>query len=311
MIAHQMGYRYLDIQRYDRKGESMDGLYGRIDGLTAAVRPGDLLVYQYPAYIGNQFEVSFGEHMYVRHVNFVPFVHDAEMVRFGVDPGFDEILYLNLTAANVVANSSLEKVLRDAGAHQPMILQHEWDYLTTQPLNTKPLERKVVLAGTFIKSDLLSTWQQETPLIAFGPNNDQIPAPNVDYRGQFDQTTLFDQLPNALGLAWDTGDTYGNYTKYNNPYKISLYLAKGLPVIVWKDAGIAPFIAENHLGYLISSLDDIDVLMSSLSDQDLAERQQHVQKFAPLVRNGYFARHLLLNVEQQILYGEKLHLQAD
>ena len=51
-----------------------------------------------------------------------------------------------------------------------------------------------------------------------------------------------------LGLIWDgasdsSDEDIGmkNYTRYNNPHKLSCYMAAGLPVIVWEKSAISKF----------------------------------------------------------------------
>lgn len=305
-VAHEMGYEYLYIKRYSRSQikETLAELNARIAGILAGVKENDLVVYQYPAYIDNQFESNIEEQVIARNAHFVPFVHDAEQIRFGFAGGFNEIDYFNKATAIVVANRETKAELERLGVRRPMILQHIWDYLTDSPIISTPLKREIVMAGSFIKSDVLSSWHQQTHLIAFGQMNNQIPAANVDYRGTYAQQELFSKLPPAFGLAWDTGDNYGKYTRYNNPHKVGLYMAAGLPVIVWKESGIADFIANNKLGYLISSLDDIDSLLDSLSNEEIWQRQKQVQKFANLVRHGFFTKRFLLELEGKITFND-------
>ncbi|NRO11242.1 Beta-1,6-galactofuranosyltransferase WbbI [Lactobacillus helveticus] len=52
--------------------------------------------------------------------------------------------------------------------------------------------------------------------------------------------------------GWNTG----NYLRYNDPHKLSLYLASGIPVIIWKKAAEAKFVEENKVGITVDSLED-------------------------------------------------------
>lgn len=304
-IAHEMGYEYLNIRRYSRSQikETQSELDVRIEGILNGIAEDDLVVYQYPTYIDNQFESSFEEHVIGHRAHFVPFVHDAEQIRFKSSGVFNEIEYFNKATMIVVANQNIKSELQRLGVKKPIILQYIWDYLTDSPIVSETLKREVVMAGSFVKSDILSSWHQQTRLIAFGQMNNQTPAQNVSYCGKFPQQELFHKLPPAFGLAWDTGDNYGNYTRYNNPHKVGLYVAAGLPVIVWKEAGIADFIAKNKLGYLISSPDDVDSLLNALSDEEIWERQKQVQKFSKLVRSGFFTKRFLLELEGKIMFN--------
>lgn len=304
-VAHHMGYEYLNIERYDRSQENYEELGARIDGITTGVSDRDLVIYQYPTYNGNQFEVSFAEHLVYRGVKLVLMVHDYERLRFGANPGFDELRHLNLVTAIIVPNSRMKERMQADGITSPIILQHCWDFLTDVDFHSELPNRQVVIAGSFTKSDLLSTWNQNTSLIAYGNNHKNLKvASNVDYRGLLTPRELVQQLPNCFGLAWDTGKDYGEYTRYNNPHKVAMYLALGMPVIVWQESAIAKLIQDNQLGFAINSLDEIDILLNVISDDELRALQQRVQNFGRLLRHGYFTERLLVNTEQIVTFKD-------
>ena len=56
-----------------------------------------------------------------------------------------------------------------------------------------------------------------------------------------------------FGLVWDgtsldgCNGRYGEYLKFNNPHKTSLYLSCGIPVIIWKEAALADFVEEHKV----------------------------------------------------------------
>ena len=58
----------------------------------------------------------------------------------------------------------------------------------------------------------------------------------------------------SFGLVWDgmSSETckgsFGEYLRINNPHKTSLYLASGIPVIIWSKAALAEFIEKNKCG---------------------------------------------------------------
>ena len=81
---------------------------------------------------------------------------------------------------------------------------------------------------------------------------------------------------------------FGEYLKYNNPHKCSLYLAAGLPVIIWKQAALAPFIVGNHLGFCVNSLDEIDSVLDKITDEEYKTISQNCRKIGEKIRSGYF-----------------------
>lgn len=89
---------------------------------------------------------------------------------------------------------------------------------------------------------------------------------NADYKGKYLPEELINHLDGNFGLVWD-GDSYeecsglyGEYLKFNNPHKLSLYLAAGLPVIVWSESALASFVLENQIGISISSILELESL---------------------------------------------------
>ena len=79
---------------------------------------------------------------------------------------------------------------------------------------------------------------------------------------------LLNTLPAALkgsfGLIWDGDDLNGcrglngEYMRYNNPHKLSLYIVSLLPIITWSKAAIAPFVIQHNIGFVVDSLTEIE-----------------------------------------------------
>ena len=89
--------------------------------------------------------------------------------------------------------------------------------------------------------------------------------------------------------------------KYNNPHKLSLYIAAGLPVVVWRQAAIADFVETNNIGITIESLTDISKRIQTLSVSEYNEMAMAVKKLQKQVVSGSFTRRCLKIVEGQIL----------
>lgn len=99
-------------------------------------------------------------------------------------------------------------------------------------------------------------------------------------------------LKGEFGLIWDGEDINtcsglnGNYMRYNNPHKLSLYIASGIPVITWKEAAIADFIIKNDIGICVESLSEIDEKLDRLSLERYNEILHNVYKVQEKVVNG-------------------------
>ena len=110
-------------------------------------------------------------------------------------------------------------------------------------------------------------------------------------------------MEGSFGLVWDGVSAktcegiYGNYLRVNNPHKTSLYLASGIPVIIWKEAALADFIEKQHCGILVDSIDDITEKIKKMSDQEYCEIQKNVCDIGKKIRDGYFYKKALESVK--------------
>ena len=129
---------------------------------------------------------------------------------------------------------------------------------------------------------------------------------NWNYHGAFPPDELISHMRGAFGLVWDgqeldtcTGAT-GKYVRYNNPHKVSLYIAAAIPVIIWKEAALADFITKNNIGIAISNLKDIDSEIAGISDEHYAQMLSNIKKLSDKVRNGGFTTEALKEAERVV-----------
>jgi len=124
------------------------------------------------------------------------------------------------------------------------------------------------------------------------------PAIATNYCGSFDSDSPTG-VTGDWGLVWD-GDRcdkcsglMGNYTRYNAPFKFSLYLSLGLPVIVWDRSAVAQYVKEENIGITVSSLHDIPSAMSSLTEEQMTEIRSNVKNIAQNIRKGEQVKSIL------------------
>jgi hypothetical protein len=99
---------------------------------------------------------------------------------------------------------------------------------------------------------------------------------NTTWKGEFSPDEIVYHLEGSFGLVWDGADSnkidtnrFGNYMRYNNPFKFSLYIAAGLPVIAPASAAIAKTIKEYNIGFLINTLEDLNDIQVSKDDYEV------------------------------------------
>ena len=102
-----------------------------------------------------------------------------------------------------------------------------------------------------------------------------------------------------FGLVWDgdsldacSGDM-GEYLRYNNPHKTSLYIRCHLPIIIWKQAALAPFVSQRGIGLCVDSLREIGSALNALTPERYAEMRHRVEELSLQLSQGHFFREAL------------------
>ena len=102
-----------------------------------------------------------------------------------------------------------------------------------------------------------------------------------------------------FGLVWDgdsleacSGDM-GEYLRYNNPHKTSLYIRCHLPIIIWKQAALASFVSQRGIGLCVDSLREIGSALNTLTPERYAEMRHRVEELSLQLSQGHFFRKAL------------------
>lgn len=120
-----------------------------------------------------------------------------------------------------------------------------------------------------------------------GENSDK-----VNYRGKFAPEELIVNLDGQFGLVWDGNSidscsgTTGNYLRYNNPHKLSLYIAAGVPVIVWKESALAKFVEDNDIGLSINRLSDLSDILKQIDKAKYEQMKTSINNIRISVISG-------------------------
>ena len=190
----------------------------------------------------------------------------------------------------------MNKWLKENGVKVPLVDLGIFDYDNPQPLQEyQGYDKTICYAGNLIDAKFLDEYHQKSKLTVFGPNPAEKYNDNIEYKGQYTPEELPKHLTQNFGLVWhgtsaDTcNGTFGKYLRYNNPHKTSLYLSSGLPVIIWDQAALADFVKENGVGITISSLNEVDEKLNSISEEEYRQMHDNVRKIAKKMRSGYYA----------------------
>jgi len=175
-----------------------------------------------------------------------------------------------------------------------MAVLEMFDYRLKGPTPTLPLEEgvdttwRVMFAGNLSKAGFVKELGQlPVKFCLYGlPKLD-----SASYKGAFDGNSP-EGLEGDFGLVWDGNslDTctgmLGEYLRFNAPFKLSLYLALGLPVIVWSQSAMATYVMQYHLGICVDSLHELAPKLAALSQEDLAEIKVCVAQMVSKIRSG-------------------------
>lgn len=135
-------------------------------------------------------------------------------------------------------------------------------------------------------------------------SSDDQTSPHITYGGAFEADDLIDHMTGSYGLLWDgpSPDTcagpYGNYMRVNTPHRISLFLACGIPVIVWDQSAMAPLVLEHGLGFAVSSLCEIPAKRRKISAGQYSEMAKKAWLMGARLRRGENTASILEKIRQ-------------
>lgn len=239
-------------------------------------------------------------------------IHDIEHLRYKLSNRKIklEIKVFKLMDQLIVHNEKMKKYFMEIGFKEEQLHCIEiFDYLADGKIENRSIEKAnaIVVAGNLLPEKAGYIYKMKdifNPLKVklYGANYREQYSLDVTYCGKFPSNevpNIISQEDNLFGLVWD-GDSIdecsgliGNYQKYNNPHKLSLYLASGLPVIVWNKAASSSFVKENKVGICVDSLREIKYRISSMSQSEKEELCNNAVEIGSKLRRGYYTEKVL------------------
>ncbi|MDQ7174347.1 galactofuranosyltransferase [Lactococcus lactis] len=280
---------------------------------------GDELLIQFPMLHHSFFTTSLVKKARRRGVKIYFIIHDLDALRFknGQDVPLKHRILLKIqesglrgSADGIIAHNPIMKsVLVDKGIAADKIVSLDiFDYLIPnfQEKTGLTKNQRIIVAGNLAqeKASYLYSLPAEPAYNLYGVGFDENRAlANETYFGPF----LPDELPAALeggfGLVWD-GDSaetcsgvFGEYLRYNNSHKASLYLASGFPLVVWKQSALSHFVLENGCGIAVESLHDLKATIDNLSDTDYQDLVENTKRVGKGIRDGHYLLTALNNLK--------------
>ena len=271
---------------------------------------GDLLLIQFPMLHHSFFTTHLVKKIQRKGVEVYFIIHDLEALRYAnldtvplkhkIRVHLQESSLLKIADGVIAHNPIMKSVLVDKGiADDKIVSLGIFDYLIPdfQEKTTQTKDQPIIVAGNLAqeKAGYLYVLPETPSYNLYGVGFDKNRAlENETYFGSF----LPDELPAALeggfGLVWD-GDSaetcsgvFGEYLRYNNSHKASLYLASGFPLVVWKQSALSHFVLEKNCGIAVESLHDLNNTIEKLSDADYQELVANAKRIGKKIRDGFY-----------------------
>lgn len=226
-------------------------------------------------------------------------VHDIQTVRNGRDLSPD-LRVFRLASRILTHTEAMSRWIHDHGVATPSEAIQLFDYYTDDDFRPKEdllrHKKEIAFAGYLRKSSFF------TPLSAhdfrdltfnlYGKTDDDFRVSgNVRYLGVFESNHTA-AVEGGWGLVWDgtsidtcEGDL-GDYLRLIASHKLSLYLAMGIPVIVWKDSAEAEFVTREGLGIAVSGLKELPDRISAISDEEYGRMLDRCRAQGSVLRRG-------------------------
>ena len=206
----------------------------------------------------------------------VVLVHDLNTIRDEKNnKDFEYLMYSDII---IVHTQAMKDWLQDKfNLIKDIRILGIFDYLKSKSISeAPPFPINICFAGNLAKSSFLHrTRFNNIQLKLFGIGGENLPTnKGLYYVGCFPPEELSEHLNSHFGLVWDgnTTDTcsgiLGDYLRLNSPHKLSMYLSSGMPVIVWKESAMAPFINNEGVGISISKLSELDCILPQITEDE-------------------------------------------
>lgn len=312
-FARELHYKELGIYNYDVNSDSPEMLSSRLDGIIASVGYDDIVIFQYPTWNHISFDEAFIRRISrYRGLKKIIFVHDIPSLMFESNRYLLDrhIAFFNQADLLILPTQRMADFLYTKGLTvKKTVIQKMWDFPVTVDVTFRPGFRKVInFAGNpdTWKFGFVKNWNFDSvELRVTAEKGDWAKEKNVSFLGWFNEDTI---LVNTLrqsggfGLVWSDNAYCCEYMKMNTNYKLSAYLAAGIPVIVNTDIAEKDTIIRKDLGLAVDSLDEAVSRVENMKEEEYNRMVVDTESFSVLIREGYFAKKALTDAVFQLLY---------
>lgn len=303
-IMQSMGFKNASFKQTNYKNPLLHFLMTLLDVLKTpfSIHKGDILFIQYPL---KKYFAFLCYLIHLREAKIAIIIHDLGSFRRKALTIQQEIYRLSHADYIIAHNDNMKHWLIYHGCKIPIGIIEIFDYLSSGShilQKKKEVDFNILYAGAL--SHRKNTFLYEAGNYAknyyytlYGKGFEQEKACHPEKficKGFTPSDQLIATSRGDFGLVWDGNSTtecagdWGNYLKYNNPHKTSLYIRCGLPLIVWKQSAMATFVKKENIGLCIDSLQNLSVTLQQLQPEVYAVMKQNVEKINKRIAHGYY-----------------------
>jgi len=309
-----IGYKNVALKQTQYTNKFIDfilNLTGIIKSIFSIPRNG-FIVLQYPMKKYYSFVCKVAR---LKNTKIITVIHDLGTFRRKKLNAKKEVKRLSNSNYVIAQNETMKTWLIEKGYKNKLGVLGVFDYLSDSinSSNEKvPSSQYIVnYAGGLTRrknsflyefSPYINTFTFELYGNGFSGNVDN---PNFIYKNFIRSDDFINNIRGDFGLVWD-GDSldtcsgnFGIYLKYNTPHKISFYIRAHLPIIIWEDAAMAPFIVKEKIGFTIDSLKELDEKLRDFPVEQYEEMKKNTIAISQKLKEGYYIRQA---VEKAMLY---------
>jgi hypothetical protein len=309
-IGESLGMLPLNINFYQRSANvvqswSKEEEARYMDGVLAGVHEGDTVYFPFPSWNWPTFDAHFFLRLkQLKEVKIIGLLMDFEPLQFANLVNLQYTIdSLNLMNGLVLPSEKIHDWMLTNGLRRnlPVVVQAIYDFAQAVQTVQVPEPAEQTLAYIGDTSKIGSVVAQSAFAVDVWntiPKPSNLPE-NIHWQGPFEQRLM--RLSDMhVGLVWTDGKPFEdvglpNYGLINNPFKLSLYLANGIPVIVQADSHAAWFVKKYQLGIAVGSLTEIPKVMQDANWQLF---RKNAQKMSSLVQRGHFTRTAILAITE-------------
>ncbi len=298
-VAKSLGCHEMGISYYHLQPDYAREIHKRLDGIIAPLNYGDIVIFQYPSWIGVNYDQSFVDKIKLyQDTKLIIFVQDIQKLMFDSEQFIldMEIDTLNKADLLILPSVKMHDYLRINGLKDiKVIYQTIWDMPSDICFNDHFIKRCIHFTGAFNRFPFLISYKGRTPIFHYDSTKpERADDDSFIWRGYYEQEKLmYEMSKGGFGLVWSDEEYFQRYYSMNQPYKLGTNLAAGIPVIVKKGCVHEDFVVKNGLGFAVDTLEEADRIVQSISEEDYWKLYANVRNIQKLILDGAYTRKTL------------------